>query len=83
MHGVPHFALSIGLEREGALVAGVLYNPVTDDMYYAEKGHGAYLNNKRLRVAERREIWRHLCSPPACPSWAAKAMPAPMPRRPR
>ncbi len=56
MHGVPHFALSIGLEREGVLVAGVLFNPVTDDMYYAEKGHGAYLNNKRLRVAERREM---------------------------
>ena len=37
-------------------MAGVLYNPVTDDMYYAEKGHGAYLNNKRLRVAERREM---------------------------
>ena len=56
MHGVPHFAVSIGLEREGVMVAGVLFNPVTDDMYYAEKGHGAYLNNKRLRVAERREL---------------------------
>jgi myo-inositol-1(or 4)-monophosphatase len=56
MHGVPHFAISIGLERDGVLVAGVLFNPVTDDLYYAEKGHGAYLNNKRLRVAERREM---------------------------
>ena len=56
MHGVPHFAISIGLERDGQLVAGVLFNPVLDDLYYAEKGHGAYLNNKRLRVAGRKEM---------------------------
>ena len=56
MHGIPHFAISIGLEREGQLVAGVIYNPVTDDLYTAEKGHGAYLNNKRLRVAARKEL---------------------------
>src|SRR6202012_174680 len=56
MHGVPHFAISIALEREGQLVAGVIYNPVIDDMYYVEKGHGAYLNNKRLRVASRKEL---------------------------
>jgi len=56
MHGIPHFAISIGLEREGQLVSGVVYNPVTDDLYTAEKGHGAYLNNKRLRVAARKEL---------------------------
>jgi myo-inositol-1(or 4)-monophosphatase len=56
MHGIPHFAISIGLEREGQLVAGVVFNPVTDDLYTAEKGHGAYLNNKRLRVAARKEL---------------------------
>lgn len=56
MHGIPHFAISIGLEREGQLVAGVVYNPVTDDLFTAEKGHGAYLNNKRLRVAARKEL---------------------------
>ena len=56
MHGIPHFAISIGLEREGHLVAGVIYNPVTDDVFTAEKGHGAYLNNKRLRVAGRKEL---------------------------
>ena len=56
LHGVPQFAISIGLEREGQLVAGVIFNPVTDDMYYAEKGHGAYLNNKRLRVAARKDL---------------------------
>ncbi|GAA0526095.1 myo-inositol-1(or 4)-monophosphatase [Rhizomicrobium palustre] len=56
LHGVPHFCISIALEREGTLVSGVVYNPVTDDMYVAEKGHGAYLNDKRLRVAARKEL---------------------------
>ena len=56
MHGIPHFAISIGLEREGQMVSGVIYNPVTDDLYTAEKGHGAYLNNRRLRVAARKEL---------------------------
>ena len=56
MHGIPHFAISIGLEREGQMVSGVIYNPVTDELYTAEKGHGAYLNNKRLRVAARKEL---------------------------
>src|ERR1700754_4052089 len=54
MHGMPHFAISIALERESQLVAGVIYNPVIDDMYYVEKSHGAYLNNLRLRVASRK-----------------------------
>ena len=56
MHGVPHFAISIGLEREGQLVAGLIFNPVSDDLFFAEKGHGAFLNNKRLRVAGRKEM---------------------------
>jgi myo-inositol-1(or 4)-monophosphatase len=56
MHGIPQFAISIALEREGQLVSGVVYNPVTDDLFIAEKGHGAYLNDKRLRVAARKEL---------------------------
>ncbi len=52
----PHFAISIGLEREGQLVSGLIYNPVTDDLFTAEKGHGAYLNDKRLRVAARKNM---------------------------
>jgi myo-inositol-1(or 4)-monophosphatase len=56
MHGIPQFAISIGLEREGQLVSGVIYNPVTDDLFMAEKGHGAFLNDKRLRVAARKEL---------------------------
>ncbi|HRJ69716.1 MAG TPA: inositol monophosphatase family protein [Beijerinckiaceae bacterium] len=51
LHGFPNFAVSIGLEREGQLVAGVVYNPATDDMYIAEKGQGAFHNNHRMRVS--------------------------------
>ena len=56
LHGIPHFAISIGLEREGVLVAGVIYNVVRDELYWAEKGQGAYLNDRRLRVAARGEL---------------------------
>jgi myo-inositol-1(or 4)-monophosphatase len=56
LHGLPIFAISIGLAREGQLIAGLVYNPVTDDFYVAEKGQGAYHNNRRLRVAARRDL---------------------------
>jgi myo-inositol-1(or 4)-monophosphatase len=56
LHGIPIFAISIALEREGELVSAVIYNPIADEMYVAEKGHGAYLNDKRLRVAARRSM---------------------------
>jgi myo-inositol-1(or 4)-monophosphatase len=56
LHGIPHFAISIALEREGQLVSAVIFNPVTDEMYIAEKGQGAYLNDKRLRVAARKKL---------------------------
>jgi myo-inositol-1(or 4)-monophosphatase len=56
LHGIPHFAVSIGLEREGVLVAGVVYNVVRDELFWAEKGQGAYLNDRRLRVAARTEM---------------------------
>jgi myo-inositol-1(or 4)-monophosphatase len=56
MHGIPQFAVSIALEREGQLVSAVVFNPVTDEMFVAERGHGAYLNDKRLRVAGRKTL---------------------------
>jgi myo-inositol-1(or 4)-monophosphatase len=56
LHGIPHFAISIGLEREGVLVAGVVYNVVRDELFWAEKGQGAYLNDRRLRVAGRADM---------------------------
>jgi myo-inositol-1(or 4)-monophosphatase len=56
LHGLPHFAVSLALEREGQLVSAVVYNPITDEMFTAEKNHGAYLNDKRLRVAARSSL---------------------------
>ncbi len=53
LHGIPYFAVSIALERAGELVAGVVFNPATDDLYAAEKGGGAFSNDRRLRVAAR------------------------------
>ena len=53
VHSIPHFAISIGLEREGQMVSGVVFNPITDEMYVAERGHGAFCNDRRLRVAAR------------------------------
>src|ERR1700733_6832359 len=56
LHGIPHFAISIGLERDGEIVAGVVYEPTRDELYWAEKGAGAYLNDRRLRVSARRQL---------------------------
>src|SRR5262249_38983843 len=56
LHGIPQFAISIALEREGQLVSAVVFNPVTDEMYVAEKGHGAYMNDRRLKVAARKNL---------------------------
>ena len=56
LHGIPHFAISIALEREGTLVAGVIYNPITDELFHAERGAGAFLNNKRIRVSARNQL---------------------------
>jgi myo-inositol-1(or 4)-monophosphatase len=62
MHAVPFFAITIALERKDELVAAITYNPITDEMYSAEKGGGAFLNNKRMRVAQRRDIHDTLVS---------------------
>jgi myo-inositol-1(or 4)-monophosphatase len=56
LHGIPHFAISIGLEREGTMVAALVYNPVSDEMFVAERGKGAFVNDQRLRVAGRRTM---------------------------
>jgi myo-inositol-1(or 4)-monophosphatase len=56
LHGIPHFAVSIGLQREGELIAGLVYNPANDDLFLAEKGKGAYLNDQRMRVAARKRL---------------------------
>ena len=56
LHGLPHFAISIGLERDRQPYAGVIYNPATDELFWAEKGAGAYLNDRRIRVSQRRDL---------------------------
>ena len=56
LHSIPLFAISVALEREGEIVAGVIYNPASDELYTAEKGKGAFLNDRRLRVAGRRAL---------------------------
>ena len=57
IHGVPLFAIAIAIERAGEIVAGLIYNPVMDELFTAEKGRGAFLNDRRrLRVAARREM---------------------------
>jgi myo-inositol-1(or 4)-monophosphatase len=53
LHGIPHFAISIAMEQEGEIVAGVVLNPVTNELYWAEKGGGAFLNDRRIRVSAR------------------------------
>ena len=56
LHGIPHFTISVGLEREGQIVAGVIYDPAKDELFVAERGKGAFLNDQRLRGAGRRQL---------------------------
>jgi myo-inositol-1(or 4)-monophosphatase len=56
LHGLPHFAISVALERRGELIAGVVYDPIKDELFCAEKGAGAYLNDRRLRVSGRSDL---------------------------
>ena len=56
LHGIPQFAIAIALEREGVVVAGLVYNPATDDMFIAERGKGAFMNEQRIRVAGRKRL---------------------------
>jgi myo-inositol-1(or 4)-monophosphatase len=56
LHGIPQFAISIALERDDTVVAGLVYNPATDEMFIAERGKGAFLNEQRIRVAARKRL---------------------------
>lgn len=56
LHGLPHFAISIALEHKGEIVAGVILDPVKDELFMAEKGQGAFINDRRLRVSGRKEM---------------------------
>ncbi|MBS0271460.1 MAG: inositol monophosphatase [Proteobacteria bacterium] len=56
LHGIPHFAISIGLQKGTELIAGVIYDPIKDELFYAEKGGGAFVNERRLRVSARNHL---------------------------
>jgi len=56
LHGIPHFAVSIALERNGAIVAALTFNPANDELFVAERGKGAFLNDRRIRVAARKRL---------------------------
>jgi len=60
LHGLPHWAVSIALEHKGQIVAGVVYDPTKDEMFYAEKGGGAWLNESRLRVSGRHRMFESI-----------------------
>jgi myo-inositol-1(or 4)-monophosphatase len=56
LHGIPNFAISIGLEKNKEIICGMIFNPITNEMFYAEKGKGSYLNNSRIRVSSRKNV---------------------------
>jgi len=56
LHSIPHFAISIGLEYKNTLIAGGIYAPITDEFFWAEKGRGAYVDSRRLRVSARKKM---------------------------
>ena len=58
LHAVPHFAVSIALEQAGEIVAGVVYDPIKEELFVAERGNGAFLNDRRIRVSKRTELER-------------------------
>jgi len=56
LHGIPHFAISIALKSNNEIVSGLIYDPIKDEMFYAEKNNGAFFNNKRIKVSRKKEI---------------------------
>ncbi len=56
LHGVPHFAISVALKTDDQIVSGIIFDPIKDEMFYAEKNNGSYLNNKRIRVSKKKDL---------------------------
>ncbi len=56
LHGVPHFAISIALKSNNEIVSGLIFDPIKDEMFFAEKNNGAFLNNQRIKVSKKKEI---------------------------
>jgi len=57
LHGVPHFAISIALKSKKEIVAGLIFDPIKNEMFYAEKNSGAYFNNQRIRVSKKKNFF--------------------------
>ena len=55
-HGIPHFAISVALQSYGEIISGLIFDPIKNEIFYAEKSNGSYLNNKRIRVSNRKKI---------------------------
>ena len=56
LHGIPHFAISIALRSKNELISGLIYDPIKDEMFYAEKNNGAFFNNQRIRVSKKNNL---------------------------
>tara|TARA_B100000686_G_scaffold308458_1_gene349551 strand:- start:20 stop:760 length:741 start_codon:yes stop_codon:yes gene_type:complete len=56
LHGIPHFAISIALQSNNEIISGVIFDPIKNEMFYAEKNNGAYFNNQRIRVSKKKKI---------------------------
>ena len=62
LHGVPHFAISIALKSNNEIISGIIFDPIKNELFYAEKDNGAFLNNQRIRVSKKKNdcfcYWR-------------------------
>ena len=56
LHGIPHFAISIALRSNGEIISGLIYDPIKDEMFFAEKDNGAFFNNHRIRVSKKNNL---------------------------
>tara|TARA_B100000686_G_scaffold353823_1_gene461008 strand:- start:1700 stop:2491 length:792 start_codon:yes stop_codon:yes gene_type:complete len=56
LHGIPHFCISVGLECNNEIISGIIYDPIKDEMFLAEKGNGSFVNNQRMRVSARSNV---------------------------
>jgi len=60
LNGIPQFAISIGYEEKGEIISGIIFDPIKDEMFFAEKGNGAFLNNSRIRVSNKKKLKKSL-----------------------
>ena len=56
LHGIPHFAISIALQKDNEIISGLIFDPIKNEIFYAEKNNGSYLNNSRIRVSKKSNL---------------------------